>query len=324
MKREIWGNIFNFQKFSVHDGPGIRTLVFFQGCPLNCYWCANPEGIDAGNSLRFKAKECSFCGKCAQVCENGNHIFVSKKEMVGPKRENFAYESIEETEHQINRDNCTNCGKCAQECSFGAIKISGAKYSVDDVFKIVNADKVFYQTSGGGITLGGGEPTLQPEFAIAILKKCKENGINTAIETCANTSIGVMEEIRQYVDYFIVDLKHLDDLEHKVGVGKSNEIILKNIENLFKKKVHLTIRIPIIPAFNDSKTAMELAASFIKKLSEDNENFQGVELLPYHKLGIEKYNEIGENYIGSLSESIKVNKLEELKIVFLNKGIKVI
>lgn len=250
------GKIFDIQRFSIYDGGGIRTNVFFKGCNLRCLWCHNPESQNMKNELLFRKDKCIGCGKCGEICSN---TFTEK---------------------------CTACGKCVSVCPRNAREISGRTVSADEVVRTVMRDKEFYLTSGGGVTLSGGEPLLQPEFAAEILEKCKAEGIGTAIETAGNVPWSVFERVLPYLDIILFDIKCLDEEKHKKYTGVSNSLILENAEKLKKTGKRLIFRTPVIPGVNDGEVKE------IGKFCGGNE----YEILAYHVTGCGKYNALGRKY----------------------------
>jgi glycyl-radical enzyme activating protein family protein len=269
--------IFNIQKYSLYDGPGTRTIVFFKGCPLRCKWCANPEGLDRKYNVMFKQNYCIHCGACLSVCPVGIH-------------------QMENQEHIVDRSiNCTGCGKCVSVCPKSALDISGEFKTISEILDVIKEDESFYEISGGGVTLSGGECTLQFEAARDLLKACKEYGIHTAIETCGYTEPQKALALSEYVDLYLFDLKHMDPKRHTELTGMSNEVILLNLETLIKKRKSLIVRMPMLKGINDSKEEIEKISVFLKKFVS-YENFLGVHLLPYHKLGVNKYYQLGMKY----------------------------
>jgi len=268
------GLIFNIQRFSIHDGPGIRTLVFMKGCPLRCKWCSNPEGIKNYPELIFNEKKCVKCRRCVEVC---------------PTR---ASTISERGEISIDRRVCIACGKCVGVCFSGAREIVGKYMTVEEIFKEVEKDRIFYENSGGGVTLGGGEPTMQPEFARELLKMCKERSLHTAIETCGYTSWANLKEILKYVDFMYYDIKHIDPAKHKEFTGVSNKLILENLMKVFSIfRLPIVIRVPIIPGYTDSEENIRGIADFVARYGG-----KMIELLPYHQLGVSKYEQYSMKY----------------------------
>ncbi len=280
------GTVFNIQKFCTSDGPGIRTVVFLKGCPLHCAWCHNAESQRIVHELMYHADKCVMCGRCAAVCPNGVH-------------------TIENGVHTLDRDKCTACGKCVDACLTDALEIKGKRMTAQEVIADVMKDKVFYDNSGGAITLSGGEPTAQLDFAIAILKAAKESGLHTAIETCGFTSEENIKAIAKYVDLFLYDIKHTDSAAHEKYTGVKNERILENlrtIDALGKKSI---IRAPIIPGVNDNDEHFAALAALASSLS----NVERIDVEPYHDLGSGKYEQLGES---SATHAFRVPERDEV------------
>ena len=265
--------VFNIKKFSVNDGPGIRTTVFLKGCPLSCIWCHNPESKHAFPELMFAAEKCVMCGKCANVCPQNVHLFKNN-------------------EHVIARENCIGCGKCEEECLYEAVEVAGKKKSVDEVIDEVLKDKIFYETSNGGVTLSGGEPLLQYEFSLEILKRAKQEGLHTAMETCGYTDEERIREIAQYVDLFLFDYKITNEELHKKYTGVSNEKIIHNLKVLNLLGKQIILRCPIIPGINDTDEHFAGIADMANTLSCVSE----INVEPYHPLGKSKAEKLGVVY----------------------------
>lgn len=298
------GVIFNIQRYSIHDGPGIRTTVFFKGCPLRCDWCQNPESQRKEPEIIFNKSLCTACLLCIEVC---------------PVEANNCSETGLIV---MDRKQCMQCGACARACPNRARRLSGERISVEDVLKEVLRDRAFYESSGGGVTLSGGEVTFQAEFAVEILKQCKIQGLNTAIETCGLCSWEVMQSVLEYTDLVLYDIKHIDASSHKTGTGHKNNMILKNAKNVAKKKA-MKIRVPLIPEFNDSPRTIRQIAAFVRTLPDHVE----MELLPYNPLGEDKFERLGrkranhkmvqsEEYLKSLRAIVESElKKRHLKII---------
>ncbi|GFZ32099.1 glycyl-radical enzyme activating protein [Clostridium zeae] len=269
------GLISNIQRFSIHDGPGIRTTVFFKGCNLNCFWCHNPECLRSKIELQFFFNKCIFCMKCIDICPNGVH-------------------SLENGERILNREKCTGCGQCIEVCPPKALNLSGELISIEELLKRIDRDSPFY-LMGGGVTFSGGEPFIQKNYLKKMLFLCKQKGYHTAVESALNVSWKSIEEISCLVDLFIIDIKTIDRLVHKSAVGEVNDTILENIKKLSYMGNEIWIRIPIIPSINDKVEDIVSIAEFIKKLK----NVTKVELIPFHKLAINKYDSLGRNYKAS-------------------------
>ncbi|MDU4889256.1 MAG: choline TMA-lyase-activating enzyme [Clostridium sp.] len=271
--------IFNIQKYNMYDGPGVRTLIFFQGCPLRCQWCANPEGILKKHRVMFKSNLCVNCGACAAVCPVGIHT-ISKETM----------------NHEVNHNiECINCGKCVDACLKSAISIVGEVKTISELLEIVEEDRTFYEVSGGGVTLGGGEVLMQPEAASSLLMACKNEGINTAIETCGYAKLESVLKIAEFTDLFLFDIKHINSDKHFQLTGVRNEQILENLQELLRRKYNVQIRMPLLKGVNDCQEDIEAVMEFLLPY-KDYKNFKGVDLLPYHKMGVNKYNQLGMEY----------------------------
>ena len=270
--------IFNKQKYNMYDGPGVRTLVFFKGCPLRCKWCSNPEGLERKYQIMFKPTTCVSCGSCVPVCPQKIHSISSSGE------------------HIIDRSiDCIGCGQCVEACVPDALKVAGEQVPISELLEYVEQDRAFYDQSGGGVTLGGGEVTSQPEAAINLLQACKQEGIHTAIETCGYTKKETILRFAEYVDLFLFDLKHIDPYRHFELTGVRNEMILENLEELIMKRNHVKVRMPMLKGINDSEAEIRGVIEFLKPFREFK-NFEGIDLLPYHKLGVNKYVQLGMDY----------------------------
>ncbi len=270
--------IFNKQKYNMYDGPGVRTLVFFKGCPLRCKWCSNPEGLERKYQIMFKPTTCVSCGSCVPVCPQKIHSISSSGE------------------HIIDRSiDCIGCGQCVEACVPDALKVAGEQVPISELLEYVEQDRAFYDQSGGGVTLGGGEVTSQPEAAINLLQACKQEGIHTAIETCGYTKKETILRFAEYVDLFLFDLKHIDPDRHFELTGVRNEMILENLEELIMKRNHVKVRMPMLKGINDSEAEIRGVIEFLKPFREFK-NFESIDLLPYHKLGVNKYVQLGMDY----------------------------
>lgn len=272
-------SIFNIQKYNMYDGPGIRTLVFFQGCPLRCKWCSNPEGLERKHHVMFKSNFCTNCGACVSVCPVGIHTISSETHM-----------------HEINRNlDCIGCRKCESACLESALSIVGQVKTVSEIMEVIEEDRAFYETSGGGVTLGGGEVLMQPEVAANLLMACKQEGIHTAIETCGYAKPEAVMKVAEFTDLFLFDMKHIDPERHFQLTGVRNELILSNLEKLLHGRYNVKIRMPLLKGINDSKDEIERVISFLMPY-RDYKNFKGIDLLPYHKMGVNKYKQLGREY----------------------------
>ncbi len=263
------GIVFNIQKFCIHDGDGIRTCVFLKGCPLRCVWCHNPESIEKNPCLSFDSSKCSSCGRCYDICNariNENSIL------------------------RIQRENCVRCGKCTAVCFNNANEIIGKEMTANEIISEVMKDKMFYETSGGGLTVTGGEPSYQPEFTLELLSLAKESGISVAVETCGIGSRDFYEKTADIGATFLFDIKCIDSSRHRELTGADNAHILSNLQYLFSRGADIIIRLPLIPDCNDSDEDIKLLADFLNK---NKDFFRYAEIMPYHSLGIGKAEKIG-------------------------------
>ena len=283
------GIIFDIQQFSIHDGPGIRTTVFLKGCPLRCQWCHNPEGISLNPLLSFHERKCLNCGRCFKVCPQG--VFVS-------------YEG----KHIINRDKCNSCLLCVEECPTAALEMSGRSITATELMDIVLKDKKFYETSGGGLTLSGGEPLMQTDFACEILDLAKRNGLHRAVETCGFGTFSQLEKMAAQTDLFLFDFKESNAENHKTYTGQSNTLIGENLEKLNRLGKEILLRCPIIPGVNNREDHFKAIADLTRKY----ENVMGAELLFYHKMGISKRERFGLNGVNFSEFSLVDEKMKEM------------
>lgn len=267
----LTGRIFDIQRFSIHDGPGIRTTVFLKGCPLRCLWCHNPESISPEPLLSFVADKCISCGDCVDVCPNQAHLMN------------------EQQQHVFTREKCDACGECANVCPSGALEIVGKDISYEEVLEQVLRDRPFYEVSGGGVTLSGGEPLLQIDFAEALLAGTKKAAVHTAVETAGHVVFSRIERVMPYTDLFLFDLKETNNGRHKQFTGVPNTRILENLNALHDAGATVIVRLPIIPDLNDRQEHFEEVARIVRPLS----NLVGVEIMPYHSLGIGKLPRLG-------------------------------
>lgn len=283
----LTGRIFDIQGFSVHDGPGIRTTVFFKGCPLRCAWCHSPESQEFPAELNWMEIKCAgteTCGKCISACPVGaisaggsRHDTVSGKDI---------------TLIRIDRARCVNCFKCAEACLHKALYICGKEYTVDELLERVVKDRPFYEQSGGGVTFSGGECLWQPEFLLEVLKGCKKENLHTAVDTTGYVNFKFLEPIIPYTDLFLYDIKNMNSALHKQLTGVPNELILENAQKLAAAGAKFQIRIPVIPLFNDDEASFEAAGRFILGLGDAVDI---VQLLPYHNLGVVKWARLGRS-----------------------------
>ncbi|MDD2320622.1 MAG: glycyl-radical enzyme activating protein [Geobacteraceae bacterium] len=297
------GLVFDIQKFAIHDGGGIRTLVFLKGCPLQCHWCSNPESLSAKPEVIFVSNNCIACNKCVDICAAG------------------ALRQPDATQSGliIDRNLCTLCGQCAKFCYAGAINIIGRYLSVPELMKIIERDRKFYDQSNGGVTFSGGEPTAQPEFLLAALAEARRRGIHTAIETSSFVARDIFVSILQNVDLVLTDIKHMDDAEHKRLTGVSNQLILDNLLTISRLGIPLRIRLPLIPGLNDSAQNLEETADFVQQLK----TLQSLDILPYHRLGEMKWRQLGMEYqLSGLAPNTEL-EVDRIGRLFTERGITV-
>ncbi|MEE9912584.1 MAG: glycyl-radical enzyme activating protein [Deltaproteobacteria bacterium] len=285
------GLIFNIQKFSIHDGPGIRTTVFMKGCPLQCLWCSNPESQCFLPELLIRDINCKGCGSCVDVCPQGA-ISITKK-----------------TGRIIDRQKCDQCLLCVQSCLYGSLIQCGQYRTVKDVLEEVLQDKIFYKNSGGGVTLSGGEPLAQSNFAVKLLSECKKEGLHTALETSGHGSWKEMEKMLGFVDLILFDIKHLDPGKHHRTTGIKNNILLENLQKAAAIN-NIWLRVPLIAGFNDSTDHIKKVAALGKDAGA-----QKISLLPYHEGGKSKCQQLGTPYGfpgGRTPDEKQINKLKKI------------
>jgi pyruvate formate lyase activating enzyme len=269
----LTGSIFNIQKFSIHDGPGIRTTVFFKGCPLRCQWCHNPESQESGRQVMFYPARCIRCGACVETCPQGAV-------------------TLAEAQAVTDLESCEQCGECIDGCYAQARELVGREVSVTEVLAEIERDRPFYEESGGGVTFSGGEPLMQPDFLLALLKACKAQEIHTVVDTCGFASWNVLEQVRPYTDLFLFDLKIMEEARHREYTGASNQPVLLNLRRLSESGQAIRLRIPLIPGVNDAPQQIRQIAEFAAGLPYLDE----VEILPYHNIAAEKYRRLNRDY----------------------------
>lgn len=265
----------DIQGYSIHDGPGIRTVVFLKGCSLRCTWCSNPECISSNPEVGLFANLCTSCGACAEVCPNGALTFTAG------------------SPPGIDRALCTGCGECVASCSYKALVLYGKRMSVDEVFDVVRRDEMFYESSGGGVTVSGGEPLLQPAFVSALLQKCRDAGIHTCVETSGCASESALRQVLPYTDCWLYDLKLYDRGRHADYTGSPNETILANAAIVAESGAQVLFRMPIIPGITAEPRNLEQIAGFLQRLASSIGSRSRIELMPYHRLAEGKYRSLG-------------------------------
>jgi pyruvate formate lyase activating enzyme len=291
---EDTGWIFDIQRFCIHDGPGIRTTVFLKGCPLHCLWCHNPESRSRQPQLAFYLAKCVHCGLCRQVCPQG---------------------AILNDDKRVNRALCNACGACAEQCPAEALKLIGQQATVNEILDNVLRDAPFYETSGSGVTVSGGEPRYQPQFTLRLLQACKQAGLNTAIETCGSAAWEKLAQLLPYVDLFIYDLKVIDSQKHATLCGSDNVLILSNAQRLSSAGAQILFRTPLVPGLNDKPTDLQQLGAYVKSLSQP----QVLELMAYHRIGSGKYAALGYPY--ALPEVQPPASMEGYKTTFKSMGV---
>lgn len=288
MKEAQQQEIFDIQTFSLHDGPGIRTTVFFKGCPLRCQWCSNPEGLESGPTLSYQIQKCIHCLDCVESCPTG--ALTSKQGKL-----------------VVKNAECNGCGRCVELCPGAALKLYGYQQSPEKLIERIKKDRKYFEKSGGGLTLSGGEVMMQAGYALDILRLAKEEHIHTCIETCGYASQDKFAAILPFVDLFLFDYKFSDSGQHKKYTGVSNEKILYNLKFLNQEGAQIVLRVPIIPGVNDN----ELHFLKIAEISNELQGIQRVELLPYHNWGEHKYEETGWPNPGLESKSVSPEMAHE-------------
>ena len=264
------GMIFDIQRFSIHDGPGIRTVVFLKGCPLQCTWCHNPESQCSGPLLGFSEQLCTGCGACAVACTQGCHVITAGS-------------------HPVNRAGCTGCGACVKTCPAAALEVAGREATVEEVMQTVYADMPFYQFGSGGLTVSGGEPTAQPNFTTALLQAAHRAGIHTVLETCGYTNYVNLARLLPWTDLFLYDIKETNPQRHKRFTGVNNKLILSNLKQLLKDDANVLIRSPQIPGYNDRSDHWNDLAELARALPQRVE----LEILPYNDFWQAKHKKFG-------------------------------
>ena len=285
--KKLTGKFYDIQGFSVHDGPGIRLTLFLKGCPLRCPWCHSPESQQFYTELNWMEIKCvgiEKCGKCLDVCPHG---------AISPGKKKKSLTGDEEIQLVIaDRSKCDNCGECAKACTAKALYMCGTDYTVDEIMERVRRDVPFFNRSGGGVTVSGGECLCQPEFVLELLKRCKAEGIHTAVDTCGYCSWSAMEAVIPYTDLFLFDIKGMDSALHKQVIGVPNELIHDNARKAAAAGAKFQIRIPVMPMYNDSVESFNEVGAFLKELGDAVEI---VQLLPYHNLGTVKWERLQVN-----------------------------
>jgi len=295
-----WGYIFDIQRFSVNDGPGIRTTVFFKGCPLKCLWCDNPESQSALPQMLYLESLCNRCGRCVEVCPSG------------------ATKAAPDGSIQVDHSLCQISEHCVEVCPSEARILSGKLMSVTGVLEIVRKDELFYRNSGGGVTASGGEPTQQPEFLTQLFRECRRYGIHTTLDTTGYIAWPVLEGVLEFVDLVYYDLKHMDAIKHRELTGVDNQLILANALLISQRSIPMVVRLPMIPGYNDSADNIKQTVEFVSGLQ-----IERVDIVPFHQLGSMKYDRLGMTYqLGDLKPYTE-EEVEKLKETFVSYGLEV-
>jgi len=294
------GILFDFKKFSLHDGPGIRTTVFLKGCPLRCAWCHNPESISPAVELHYWPERCILCGECVEAC---------------PEK------ALSLTDHTLLKDRarCARCGRCAAACPAEAWQQIGREMSLAEVMAEIEKDLPFYDESGGGVTFSGGEPLLQPDFLAEALRACKAIGLHTAVDTSGHTGWKNLARVLPDADLFLYDLKLIDGARHRQFTGVPNDMILKNLRDLAAAGSQIIIRIPIIPGITDDRANLEGTARFLREL----DSIHRVDLLPYHRIAAGKYARMGLSYSLPDTAPPSAERMGEIQELFQSYGFSV-
>lgn len=294
------GVVFDIRRYSIHDGPGIRTTVFFKGCPLSCFWCHNPESQDPKPEMLYRESRCIRCKACVAVCAHGAISWSGDAPVVDESR-------------------CATCGACADACAAEARERVGREMTVAEVMAEVERDTPFYEESGGGVTLSGGEPLLQPEFARGILEACRERGIRTALDTCGEAPWETIDSLRGYVDLFLYDLKAIDPERHREATGSGNELLLTNLELLSRHGHSIILVVPVVPGLNDDVESARRLGAFAAGLPRLN----GVVLLPFHRLGMDKYGLLGRTHPRPDLAAPSQERVDGIALVLKEYGLRV-
>ena len=296
---QLSADILKIQRFSINDGPGIRTTVFFKGCPLRCAWCHNPDSIGRAPQLMLARKLCTACGACVEVCPQGVH-------------------RIAEGRHEVRFDKCLSCGACVEACPASALTIQGEKMDVGRIMEILLRDRAYYDESGGGLTASGGEPMMQHEFTTELFRAARAEGIGTALDTSGFCPTEIFGSILPLTDHLLLDIKTMDGKLHKRFIGADNDLIHKNFHYAVRQGVAMTVRHVVVPGVNDTTAENEALAGLLLSAG-----FSGVlELLPFHSMARAKYEDLGIRYTMDDNPVPTPEAMERTKDFFMSKGIK--
>ncbi len=310
--KELKGVIFDVQHYTVNDGPGIRTELFLKGCNLRCDWCSNPESFNMRPQVGVFPAQCigeNVCGECVKACPKNedNDMFIFEDSKIV----------------SINRDKCDDCMDCFYACPSDALKQWGKEYTVEQAMEVILKDKEFYQKSGGGVTISGGEALLQDRFVAEIFKRCNEEGVHTCVESALHVRWNKIEKVLPYTDMIITDIKHLDNEKHLARTKSDNFLVLENIKKIVEYNIPVIIRVPLIPGFNDDKETVSQIGDFIA--NELNDNVVQVQLLRFRPLGQEKYKALSIEYLmpeNKKSRGDTEDDIRKLAKLLTDKGIK--
>ncbi len=293
-----FGYLFNIQRFSIHDGPGIRTVVFMKGCNLRCAWCHNPESHRQSTEIEFFPDKCIACGACVEACKEGAQI-------------------LEGTNRLYLRDLCRTCLACVEDCFSGALVATGSKWSLDKVMGEIGKDAPYYTNSQGGVTFSGGEPLLQPGFLSALLANCQQKGYHCAVDTAGNVPWDHFKAVLDSADLFLYDIKAFDSDNHRRVTGVGNSLILENLRRLNDAGKDIWVRIPLVKGVNDSEEEIKAIITLLTPLNRVHR----VDILPYHTLGSEKYASLGRDYPAHGYETPSKEHINAIVNQFIQSGI---
>jgi pyruvate formate lyase activating enzyme len=294
------GLVFDIQRFSIHDGPGIRTTVFLQGCNLRCFWCHNPESGPMGAKVQFFPDKCIACGLCVEACPEGAQILANGRRV-------------------YVRGLCKACGRCVDQCFARALVARARTMSVEQVLAEIDKDRPYYKDSNGGVTFSGGEPLLQPVFVQTLVTACRDSGLHVAVDTAANVPWESIEPLIGVADLFLVDVKAVDEAKHREGTGVGNQRIHSNLRRLVESGATVWVRVPVIPDFNDDGQEAGRIADFLASMP----GIARVDLLPFHHLGAGKYESLGLEYPSRLLQPPRDSRMNDLVRLFTERGLAV-
>jgi pyruvate formate lyase activating enzyme len=296
------GEVASIKRYMVHDGPGIRSVVFLKGCPLRCLWCSSPHTWSGAKSLIYRAKKCIHCGECIKACADGALSAAADGNIV------------------VDRARCTRCGDCIEACPTTALVFDAQTMNVAQVMAVLERDRAFYEQSSGGVTFSGGEPTTQPEFLLELLKACKAAGLHTAIETTGFVEWEVLQRLLPWIDLVLYDMKAMDPGRHEELTGQRNEPIVENLRRIAAAgSPAVEIHVPVIPGQNDGDDSFDQLAAFLGGIG-----IRDISFLPFHKLGSHEYDEMGQRYPMENAESLPAGRMEEIREKFRSLGFRVV